>query len=378
MANLFLFANLARSSLSGAISNTDVTMTVQAGGGAQFPLPSAGQQFALTLTDAATGLLKEVVYCTNRSGDTMTIVRGQEGYSALNWAPGDPVANLWTAGQAAAMQQSIQAQAQAPNYAVDVGTTNAYVGVYSPTISVPTAGMPLRLKIVNTNSGASTFNPGSGLASILTGSGSQLTGGELRSGMVVEFMWNGTNYELMAPAVSAVPAGTVLANAGTTTPGGFLVCDGSSKLRADFPDLFAAVGTTYGAADGSHFNLPNAQGRVIAGLDPSNTILSNPQVSPNGATLGAVGGAQTESASVTASGSTSGSLGVSGTTGGPSATVNPGTGGGSPQMSASPDHTHDFSTGTSGSLSVSATGSTASQTNVQPTLVLSYIIKAYN
>ncbi len=39
-------------------------------------------------------------------------------------------------------------------------------------------------------------------------------------------------------------------------PGG-LACDGASYLRADHPDLFGKIGTTYGAADGLHFNVPN-------------------------------------------------------------------------------------------------------------------------
>lgn len=53
---------------------------------------------------------------------------------------------------------------------------------------------------------------------------------------------------------------------GTTTPPiNWLICDGQSLLRADYPDLFAVIGTTYGAADGTHFNLPNLKGRVAVG-----------------------------------------------------------------------------------------------------------------
>lgn len=38
---------------------------------------------------------------------------------------------------------------------------------------------------------------------------------------------------------------------------GELSPDGSSKLRTDYPDLFAEIGTTWGAVDGTHFTLPN-------------------------------------------------------------------------------------------------------------------------
>jgi hypothetical protein len=108
MANLFLFANNAASSLAAPISNSATALTVQSGAGAEFPSPGASQQFSATLTDAATGLLNEVTYCTARTGDTFTtIVRGQEGTVALNWVAGDLVANLLTAGQMNAMVQQV-------------------------------------------------------------------------------------------------------------------------------------------------------------------------------------------------------------------------------------------------------------------------------
>lgn len=63
------------------------------------------------------------------------------------------------------------------------------------------------------------------------------------------------------------PPGAVCPYAGTvaSVPAGWLLCDGASYLRSDYPDLFAAIGTTYGAADGTHFNVPDLRGRAIAG-----------------------------------------------------------------------------------------------------------------
>jgi len=102
----FLFANNAASTLAAPISNSATSVTLASGTGALFPNPSGSQEFALTFNDAATGLLTEIVYCTSRSGDTLTIVRAEESTTALSWLAGDLAANLWTAGQAAAMQQS--------------------------------------------------------------------------------------------------------------------------------------------------------------------------------------------------------------------------------------------------------------------------------
>jgi len=50
-------------------------------------------------------------------------------------------------------------------------------------------------------------------------------------------------------------------------PYGWMTCYGQSVLRADYPDLFAAIGTTYGSADGTHFSLPDLRGRILMGMD---------------------------------------------------------------------------------------------------------------
>jgi hypothetical protein len=69
--------------------------------------------------------------------------------------------------------------------------------------------------------------------------------------------------EIWAISGGGTAAGVVHPFAGTwtTTPTGFLPCDGSAQSRSAFPTLFAAIGTTYGAGDGSTtFNLPNVPG----------------------------------------------------------------------------------------------------------------------
>ena len=110
MANSFLFANNASSTLAAPISSTATALTVASGTGVEFPSPGASQQFAATLNDAATGLLYEVVYCTARSGDGFTtILRAQEGSTALSWLPGDLIANVPTAGQMQAFVQTVTA-----------------------------------------------------------------------------------------------------------------------------------------------------------------------------------------------------------------------------------------------------------------------------
>jgi len=60
--------------------------------------------------------------------------------------------------------------------------------------------------------------------------------------------------------------GEIIPFAGDTSPNpNWLFCDGASLLRSDYPDLFTVIGVTYGAVDGSHFNIPNLVGRVGVG-----------------------------------------------------------------------------------------------------------------
>ncbi len=65
----------------------------------------------------------------------------------------------------------------------------------------------------------------------------------------------------------SLPIGSLTAYLGEDVPADWLVCDGSSVLRADYPQLFARLGTAYGAVDDTHFNLPDLRGRFLEGAD---------------------------------------------------------------------------------------------------------------
>ncbi len=65
---------------------------------------------------------------------------------------------------------------------------------------------------------------------------------------------------------SGVPVGAIGYFAMQTPPAGYLKADGSAVLRATYPDLFAAIGTTFGEGDGaSTFNLPDLMNRFAQG-----------------------------------------------------------------------------------------------------------------
>jgi microcystin-dependent protein len=72
-------------------------------------------------------------------------------------------------------------------------------------------------------------------------------------------------------AFIAMIPGVILPYAGTTEPSaqGWLLCDGRLLLRADYAALFAAIGTSYntGGETGLQFRIPDLRGRAIAGKD---------------------------------------------------------------------------------------------------------------
>jgi microcystin-dependent protein len=89
----------------------------------------------------------------------------------------------------------------------------------------------------------------------------------------------------------AASAGDIVWSAGTTRAGA-LPALGGSYLRADYPALFAVIGTTYGAVDATHFTMPDIGGRVVAAKEAVATRLTAAVAGFSGATLGAAGGDQ--------------------------------------------------------------------------------------
>lgn len=71
------------------------------------------------------------------------------------------------------------------------------------------------------------------------------------------------------------PTGSVIAFAGNYAPNGFLLCNGAAVSRSTYSVLYGVIGTTYGVGDGSTtFNLPNLDGKVVVGYDISQTAFN--------------------------------------------------------------------------------------------------------
>lgn len=92
-----------------------------------------------------------------------------------------------------------------------------------------------------------------------------------------DFLQKNNDEKMQYLASTYLPAvvGAVVAFAGRTTPQGWLLCDGSAVSRTDYAALYAVIGTTYGAGNGSTtFNLPNLVDKFIEGSATAGTVKS--------------------------------------------------------------------------------------------------------
>lgn len=69
------------------------------------------------------------------------------------------------------------------------------------------------------------------------------------------------------------PPGSMVMYGGVSAPTGWLLCDGTQYLIADYPDLAAAISTRFGG-DSTHFNVPNMADRFPIGASPTKAVAS--------------------------------------------------------------------------------------------------------
>ena len=92
--------------------------------------------------------------------------------------------------------------------------------------------------------------------------------------------------------IEGIPTATIVPWSSASVPSGFLECDGTAVSRSTYSALFAIVGTTYGAGDGSTtFNTPDLADNVPVGKS-------------NNKSLASTGGANTVSSTGNVGGST--------------------------------------------------------------------------
>lgn len=181
-----LYANNAKTTLAAGITATQTTITVASGTGSLFPNPSAGQAFKVTLVSASSSTVYEICLCTARSGDVLTVVRGQEGTSRTPFLINDIVGNYDTADVMTNLVQSQQLQNQYYLFGVATGSANALAVTIPSGLTTLPDGMSIVVKSAFANTGATTLNltlgsTSTGALPIVTGNNSALLGGEIPS-----------------------------------------------------------------------------------------------------------------------------------------------------------------------------------------------------
>ncbi len=185
-----------------------------------------------------------------------------------------------------------------------------------------------------------------------------------------------------------LPAGGVIAWMTNTAPTGWLLCDGSLVSRTTYAALYSVIGTTYGAGDGSTtFALPNLKGRIPVGRDSgvaafdtlaetggavdvtltsaqSGLPAHNHAVNITSGT-NSVGHTHTQQTFVTATDTTTANAGTR------LRQINAATGG-LATSTQSANHTHAVVGNTD---NITSAGAAAAHSNLQPYLVVNYVIK---
>ena len=76
--------------------------------------------------------------------------------------------------------------------------------------------------------------------------------------------------------IEGIPTATIVPWSDSSVPSGFLECNGAAVSRTTYADLFAIVGTTYGAGNGSTtFDLPDLQDNVAVGKSNNKALASS-------------------------------------------------------------------------------------------------------
>ena len=254
-------ANQAYGILSAGISAGATAIALQTGHGARFGAFGATDYMYLTLINPSNQI--EVILCKGRSGDSLTpVARGQDGTTALAFSAGDRVE---CRPCNAAMLAMIQEASKAVALTTADGGQN-YIGTLAPapngyntdqlyTCTFPAAN--LAAPLINLNAMGAVAIKGPGAVA--------LSANDIPAGHTGLLRYDGTQMIILNLPVK-IPAGTTAMFAGTAAPAGWLERDGSAVSRTVYAALFSAIGTTYGAGDGTTtFNLPNSAGRTAIG-----------------------------------------------------------------------------------------------------------------
>jgi microcystin-dependent protein len=183
------------------------------------------------------------------------------------------------------------------------GSSSAYTVTSNQTFAALAAGLMIAFVPHVTNGGTVTLNvDGLGAKPLRASPNIEIGVGSLIAGtpyIATYFTTNSGEWIVGYTNVNtSIPIGCGLEDWGTDAPSSnFALAYGQAISRTTYATLFARLGTTYGAGDGSTtFNLPDVRGRTVAGKDNMGGVaasrLTSTYFGANASAFGAVGGSE--------------------------------------------------------------------------------------
>lgn len=163
------------------------------------------------------------------------------------------------------------------------------------------------------------------------------------------------NNKIIDSCSDTLPIGTLQPFLGVTAPQGYLFCEGQLLDKSKYPELYSICGDLFGESTTTQFYLPDLRGRVIAGYDENDTSFN---------TIGKLLGEKSHT--LTVNEMPSHAHGVYGALTGENKSIS--------------NSGNDWGVGTTRDWNMdtlTSTGGGQAHNNIQPTLVLKWIVKAY-
>ena len=346
-----LFANNATGRLASSVSLAQTTLSLQSGQGARFPSPSGGDWFPITAIKASGAL--EIMRCTSRTGDVLTVARAQEATTALEWAPGDRVELRATA----ALLSQLRSDATDPimGRLVPAGL----ISMWSGSIANIPAGWALCNGANGTPDLRNRFVVGAGSTYSVGATGGAdsvtLTAAQMPT----------HNHSASTATAGAHTHGGSTGNGGGHSHTGTTASDGSHGHTASTGSAGAHTHSGTASSAGAHTH--TVSGRAYSGTSSTAHIAYGSSGGSNASTTTSSAGAHTHSLSINSGGAHTHTVSVT-AAGAHTHTFT---------TSAAADHNHSISSdgGHTHTMTVGNAGSGQSHENRPPYYALAYIMK---
>lgn len=255
-----LVANNALATLAGSYSSTATALTLTAGQGALFPNPTGGDYFLATLVDAGNNL--EIIKCTSRSTDTLTVVRGMEGTIARSFNAGDKLDMRITAGLLTAIRDQLIDGSRLADNAV----TSAKIATDAVTTDEIAAGAVTTDEIVDAAVTTAKLASGAALSNIGFTPVEQ-GGGAGQDNNKVHVGWSTLDAKLKAQ-VDSTDLGHILTEKATA--------DAGSAGYRGIPQNVKNVDYTFALTDAGGHVLHQSSGTHTYTIPPSSSVAFDP------------------------------------------------------------------------------------------------------